>query len=166
MVISAYYSQMGPSKCGDCGQELDWREEHRCGSSRPERDRRDPFESSPNDFDFPQQPSYLPIQPSHKCGGCNHIITDLSEAFEIEVLNKWYHADCFVCCQCSVAFDDHEPYVPFNGNAYCERDFEMMHVQSSSTEICAACKKPIEETPKYAFGRAFHERHLRVFLID
>jgi hypothetical protein len=203
MVISAFYSQFGASTCKDCGMELDWTMEHYCsvipndgtndgrgrngGGGNDARGRngggytgRDPFQpSSPilhsNQPNLSHHPPPIHSQSQYPiCGTCNLPITSNSDSFEIPVLGKHYHADCFSCKSCGVLFDDMNPYVPFEGDAFCERCFVQAELPQTQMEdeICAACNKPITAKDRstngasgagvlYAFGRAFHARHLR-----
>ncbi|KAI8928376.1 hypothetical protein BC831DRAFT_449014 [Entophlyctis helioformis] len=94
---------------------------------------------------------------AHICGDCKKPIRDIRDAFEIEVLGAWYHADCFKCVACRTGFSDDVPFVPHKGEAFCEYDYERLFLPS-----CAACKKPITDGRiSYAYGKPFHERHLR-----
>jgi LIM domain len=109
---------------------------------------RNPSSSSRN-------PSLSSPRPMHTCAGCQRPITDLSTSFEIEILSSWYHSSCFRCSTCDCLFTDHNPYVPHRGKVYCEKDFEIL-------TTCFACHKPIhDDKVSFAFGRVFHERHLR-----
>ncbi|KAJ3131092.1 hypothetical protein HK101_004822, partial [Irineochytrium annulatum] len=92
------------------------------------------------------------------CGGCDKVILDESQAFEIEAMKQFFHADCFRCYACGDMFSEDLPYIPLDGKAYCERDYEI-----EIEENCAGCKKPIynDERPINALGRVWHENHLR-----
>ena len=94
---------------------------------------------------------------AYECSGCSKAIIDLRFAFYIDILGKWYHQSCFKCKICTREFSDALPYVPHNGDAVCEPDYERLMLP-----ICAACKDPITDGSLVnALGRSFHERHLR-----
>ncbi|KAJ3264789.1 Transforming growth factor beta-1-induced transcript 1 protein, partial [Borealophlyctis nickersoniae] len=90
------------------------------------------------------------------CGGCDNEIRDISMAFEITALAKYFHANCFRCRICDSTFSENNPYIPQNGQAICERCYE-----DALQRICAKCQRPIFSRPVYALGKVFHERHLR-----
>ncbi|KAJ3036422.1 hypothetical protein HDV00_002746 [Rhizophlyctis rosea] len=91
-----------------------------------------------------------------KCGGCNQSIKDPTQAFEIPALSKLFHVNCFRCRICKSTFSEENPYVPHEGHAYCERDYE-----DCMQRICAKCNKPIFSRPVYALNKVFHSNHLR-----
>lgn len=72
-------------------------------------------------------------EPSHICGGCQNPILDTTQAFEIEILNQWFHFDCFACRECQGIFNEDLPFVPFQGHAYCDQDYQRLFLSS-----CAA----------------------------
>ncbi|KND05117.1 uncharacterized protein SPPG_00788 [Spizellomyces punctatus DAOM BR117] len=90
------------------------------------------------------------------CGGCNRKITDPSTAFQIDALRKFFHITCFRCYVCNSAFDERNPYIPYEGRAYCEPDFNR-----ALKLTCAGCNQPIFTHAVYALGKAWHEQHLR-----
>ena len=60
------------------------------------------------------------------CKKCTRPVYDETDGYEVEVLNGWFHPDCFTCSHCDCTFDDHNPFVPHNGNAYCEKHYEQL----------------------------------------
>lgn len=59
-------------------------------------------------------PSPPPLH-QETCLECKHPIHDDEDAFEIDALKAWFHADCFCCVVCKRVFDDNNPFVPHNG---------------------------------------------------
>ncbi|KAJ3188305.1 hypothetical protein HDU85_005456 [Gaertneriomyces sp. JEL0708] len=103
-------------------------------------------------------PEGQPRMPRPSCSGCGRKVTDPSQAFEIPALNGIFHIACFRCCTCGCYFDESNPYIPFEGRAYCEPDYvEALQL------VCAGCNKPIYTRPVYALGQAWHENHLRCY---
>lgn len=86
------------------------------------------------------------------CSGCLKNITD-GNGFYIDSLFEYYHPNCFKCCKCKCSFSDNNPYIPFKGNAYCEKDYISMGA------ICFACKTPINGHSIFALGRNYHHEH-------
>eukprot|EP00842_Homolaphlyctis_polyrhiza_P005695 jgi/Hompol1/6126/HPOL_001609-RA len=98
-----------------------------------------------DDQQYDQDQNHEPEQEptGYTCGDCGRPIRDLRDAFEIESLGT--------------VFGDDIPYVPHQGKAFCEPDYEMLFLAK-----CTACKKMITDGKiSYAYGRPFHERHLR-----
>ncbi|TPX30197.1 hypothetical protein SmJEL517_g06187 [Synchytrium microbalum] len=89
------------------------------------------------------------------CAGCNGRIWDPNEAFEIESMQKLYHETCFNCVICRKPFSADCPYIPHEGKAYCEADYEALF------QTCAHCNMPVHDNPVHALGKVFHEKHLR-----
>ncbi|KAI8834861.1 hypothetical protein BC829DRAFT_365505 [Chytridium lagenaria] len=101
-------------------------------------------------------PPAAPAVPVKTCGGCNKRIVDESQAFEIEVLEQFYHADCFCCEVCREPFSESLPYMPHEGKAYCEADYDLLFQE----DMCAGCNNPVEGNPVQALGQLWHPHHL------
>ncbi|KAI8813230.1 hypothetical protein BJ742DRAFT_672819 [Cladochytrium replicatum] len=112
--------------------------------------------SGPGGKPYVQEPQQDYQDEIEICAGCNKEIVDENDAFEIEALQKLFHVDCFRCCVCNVVFSDDVPYIPHNGEAYCETHYE----EVVFTPTCFGCKKPIFERPVHALGRVWHAEHL------
>ncbi|KAJ3412247.1 hypothetical protein HDV05_001058 [Chytridiales sp. JEL 0842] len=89
------------------------------------------------------------------CAGCDKEIIDEMDGFEIESMSAFFHPECFKCTTCDRKFSEELPYIPLNGKAYCERDYE-----SQLCDLCEGCQQPIQGKPVHALNRLWHPHHL------
>ena len=97
-----------------------------------------------------------PILKDEICSGCLQHIVD-EDGFYIEQLFEFFHPQCFKCCKCSSAFTQNNPWIPFEGKAYCERDYLKIGA------ICFGCKTPIKGKSLFAVGQNWHQEHFCCF---
>ncbi|KAI8820590.1 uncharacterized protein EV422DRAFT_496891 [Fimicolochytrium jonesii] len=90
------------------------------------------------------------------CAGCGQEIARSRDAYRIEALGKVYHIRCFRCTVCEGDFDESRPFVPHDGQAYCEEDYQRV-----LETRCAGCNKSISGKPVYALGKPWHQEHLK-----
>lgn len=90
---------------------------------RQARSQQSPFEASER-YQGPLSPERYDSAPLQICLECRKDILDVSEAFEIESMGGWFHAKCFRCLDCGCSFGDDRPFVPHEGEVYCERDYQ------------------------------------------
>jgi paxillin len=88
----------------------------------------------------------------HTCAGCEQDAEE-SEVFFIDALAKHFHPDCFKCFKCNCTFSTRNPFIPYQGKAFCEKDF----VQSGV--ICHACNFPIKGRSLLALEKNWHPEH-------
>ena len=62
----------------------------------------------------------------------------LSARRVIGAMDKKWHLECFVCCECKTPFCDGTPFIEHEGKAYCPDD----HGRLFGTK-CAGCGKVI-----------------------
>ncbi|KAI8824104.1 uncharacterized protein EV422DRAFT_493447 [Fimicolochytrium jonesii] len=92
-----------------------------------------------------------------QCAGCRTEVHDSRQAFKIEALdNRVYHIQCFRCCVCEREFDNDNPFIPQDGLAFCEQDY-----QQSLRNICGGCGQSVFSRVVYALGKPWHEEHLK-----
>ncbi|KAJ3006679.1 hypothetical protein HKX48_009530 [Thoreauomyces humboldtii] len=97
------------------------------------------------------------------CGACKREITEPKLAYQIPALGRAFHIACFRCCGCGASFDEHNPYIPHEGQPYCEADYNL-----AVNTVCGGCGMGIVEDGQavYALGKAWHPKHLRCAACD
>ena len=86
------------------------------------------------------------------CSSCKQATSE-ENAFFIEPLSQYFHPDCFRCCKCNCSFSTENPFIPYNGKPFCERDFVALGA------ICNACNVPIKGRALFALDKNWHPEH-------
>lgn len=68
------------------------------------------------------------------CHGCQKDIMD-GDGFYIDSLFQHFHPNCFRCFKCNCSFSAKNPFIPYQGKAFCERDYLALGA------ICNGCPK-------------------------
>ncbi|KAG0050320.1 hypothetical protein BGZ83_004901 [Gryganskiella cystojenkinii] len=114
------------------------------------------------------------------CEGCKHDIQPHEASAVIKMSQGDYHPECFNCARCRRPIESPRQAHEYEGRLLCEKDYnrvlekEALRANGGSTEkgssssrsrttvMCAGCDAPIrDETPVYALGLSWHERHLQ-----
>ncbi|KAF9190942.1 hypothetical protein BGZ50_009726 [Haplosporangium sp. Z 11] len=108
------------------------------------------------------------------CEGCKHDIQPSESADAIKMSRGDYHPECFKCTRCRRPLESAAHAHEYEGRILCEKDYQRYMERDaqrsdrpsgrSRTAVCAGCDAPIQgETPVYALGQSWHERHLACY---
>jgi paxillin len=84
-----------------------------------------------------------------RCDGCGETVEESDDG--LSALGKTWHRRCFVCSDCSCAFDDGKFYSR-DGRPYCEE-----HYFENFAPKCAKCARPVVSDGLRACGAVWHK---------
>ncbi|KAL7720810.1 Four and a half LIM domains protein [Entamoeba marina] len=85
------------------------------------------------------------------CAKCGKIVGS-----GVKALGKFWHSECFTCCECGNSFGGERKLMELNGNPLCS----LCH-QENHTEKCFSCNKPLISSYVTAGDNKYHPECFR-----